>query len=422
MSDKQPSDAKSSPAKLRMVSNERGAVLALVALLLVVFLGLAALAIDLGLLYVARGEAQRAADSAAHAGAGHFMISGGDEAGARDAAVAFARRNSIRGQQVEIDRDADIDVIPDSAKVRVRVHRTEEFGGPVSTLFARVLGFGTVGISTSAAAQAWAATAAECVLPIALPDRWCVEGDEDEGYCTRRAGEPPVGEDDGWDPDEHFYIPWIEDPSSDPWVTNDDFYTGYSNEDIGTPITLRPPSPGGGAGGPDERWNPSWWHAFRIGTTESGTGPSGGTRRFEERVVGCRDEDNVLTPGDEVQAEPGSFGTPTARAFQELIDSDEDAIWNPDAGENGCVTDYNNNVCRESYRKRPMVLFDPTTGPNNGADWFPLSNIVAVFVDSVTGNGPNVQVHATFVEHRGVNAASDGAASGSVFRILRIVE
>ncbi len=56
--------------------NERGQTLVLVALAIVSLLGMAALAIDVVTLYVAHAEAQRAADSAAIAGAKMFVTSG----------------------------------------------------------------------------------------------------------------------------------------------------------------------------------------------------------------------------------------------------------------------------------------------------------------------------------------------------------
>src|SRR4029077_1164943 len=55
---------------------ERGQTIVLVAVALVSLLGMAALAIDIATLYVARGEAQRAADAAALAGAKMFATSG----------------------------------------------------------------------------------------------------------------------------------------------------------------------------------------------------------------------------------------------------------------------------------------------------------------------------------------------------------
>ena len=55
--------------QLNQIRNERGAVAIYVALTMVVFLGIAALAIDVGYTRVARTELQRAADAAALAGA-----------------------------------------------------------------------------------------------------------------------------------------------------------------------------------------------------------------------------------------------------------------------------------------------------------------------------------------------------------------
>src|ERR1700730_7271139 len=56
--------------------NERGVTIVLVAFSLLALLGLAALAIDIATLYAAHGEAQRAADAAALAGARMFAASG----------------------------------------------------------------------------------------------------------------------------------------------------------------------------------------------------------------------------------------------------------------------------------------------------------------------------------------------------------
>ncbi len=56
--------------------NERGITIVLVAFSLLALLGMAALAIDVSTLYVAHGEAQRAADAAALAGARMFASSG----------------------------------------------------------------------------------------------------------------------------------------------------------------------------------------------------------------------------------------------------------------------------------------------------------------------------------------------------------
>src|SRR5213078_2613881 len=61
---------------IRRRKEERGQTIVLVAVALVSLLGMAALAIDVTTLYVARGEMQRAADAAALAGAKAFVDSG----------------------------------------------------------------------------------------------------------------------------------------------------------------------------------------------------------------------------------------------------------------------------------------------------------------------------------------------------------
>ncbi len=407
----------------RPLRNKRGAVLALVVMLLIVLLGLAALAIDLGMMMVARGEAQRTADAAAHAGAVHLSRAPSDDPGARSAAIATALENRIRGEPAVVDSLLDIDVLLDSAKVRVRVFRTEERNGAIPTLFARVLGINTVGVSTVAAAEVWTASQAECVLPVALPDRWCEEGDGTN--CTRFPDYT-----DSWDyPDDgDYYVPWVQNPSDPPeeWVYNDN-HTGYSDADRGMQIYLRPGGSGGGGGGGQGqgqgqgqggvvRWNPSWWNAFRTPGTQ-------GTPDFQDRVRGCVPGDPPLGYGDSVQTEPGNFANPARRAFDDLIALDPTAVWNPAANEGqGCVTSSGSMECRDSPRIRPMVMFNPMNGPDNGAAYFELANLVAVFVESTSGGGSNIQVSARFVEYTGAIPASRGAGSGSLLKVLRIVE
>jgi hypothetical protein len=397
----------------RHLRNERGAVLALMVLMLIVLLGLAALAIDLGLVFVARGEAQRTADAAAHAGAVHLSRAPADDPGARAAAVAVALANPVRGVPAVVDPIEDIDVLLDSAKVRVRVHRTQTDNGGIRTLFAQVLGFGLVDVSTVAAAEVWTASQAQCVLPVALPDRWCEDGDGTN--CNRY----PDYTDD-WDPvnDGDYYVPWVQNPTADPedWVYNSN-HTGYSDANRGDPITLRPgPTGGGGGQGGVTRWNPSWWNAFRTPGTQ-------GTPDFAERVRGCVEGDPPLGYGDSVSTEPGNFGNPVKTAFDALIGQDPTAVWNSTAnGGDGCVTSSGSSECRDSPRIRPMVMFNPENGPDNGHAHFELSNLVAVFVEATAGSGGNVQVTARFVEYTGAIPSSRGAGSGSLLKVLRIVE
>lgn len=406
----------------RVVSNERGAVLALVALLLIVFLGLAALAIDLGLLYVARGEAQRAADAAAHAGAGHLMLAHGDEEGARDAAVRTALRNTIRGESVEIRRDEDIDVLLNGQqKVRVRVHRTDEWGGTVGTLFARALGFSTVNVAAVAAAEVWAAGQAECVLPFALPDRFCTEGTGSS--CTQYDGG-----DVAFDREEgHSYDPWILNPTDPPekWEFNTD-YTGWSKDDRGTVVTLRPevgppggpPGGSGPAGGGGSFGMVPWWSLFTPSPGPVGVPP-------EAQVVDCVGAP-TLGIGDDVQVSPGGKN-PVLGFLQTIYAKDPYAEWNQAANDGrGCVTDRGSSECRGSPRIRPIVLFDPEHGPSGpaGSDNFKIANFIGIFIEEVVDTGPATQRRATvrIIEFSATKPAGLGPSEGALSQVLRIVE
>src|SRR5712691_4481302 len=82
---------------------ERGITLPIVAVFIVVLFGMAALAVDLGIVYTARTSAQHTADAAALAGAYTFMNPIAPQpASAQKAAIAIARQNKIMGQAVVI--------------------------------------------------------------------------------------------------------------------------------------------------------------------------------------------------------------------------------------------------------------------------------------------------------------------------------
>lgn len=76
------------------LSSEDGAILPLVALLLVVLLGFAAIAIDLGFRWVSDRQAQTAADTAALTAAVSIFVDNGDLQGAVDEAIALANENT----------------------------------------------------------------------------------------------------------------------------------------------------------------------------------------------------------------------------------------------------------------------------------------------------------------------------------------
>src|SRR6266436_5707980 len=116
--------------RTRASRNERGQTLILVAVSLLSLVGIAALAIDMTTLYVARAEIQHAADAAALAGAKTFVDSGVTtdpsnsalqgiaQTMARDFVTAVVAQNNVAGSPPQLVSGSPlINVIPTSNNV-----------------------------------------------------------------------------------------------------------------------------------------------------------------------------------------------------------------------------------------------------------------------------------------------------------------
>jgi hypothetical protein len=169
-------------------SREAGATLFIVAGGLVMLLGMSALAIDLVSFYVARTEAQRAADAAALAGASMFIslgctnegcVPGGpQEAPATQRAIDAAVQNTVSGQAPSA---ATVDVAfsypnAQEPQITVTVHRDSAHSNALPTYFARIFGIATVDMSTSAKAEAYnpsggnVSVGLTCLRPFLVPN------------------------------------------------------------------------------------------------------------------------------------------------------------------------------------------------------------------------------------------------------------
>ena len=87
--------------RLALIKNENGIALVYVALLMVAICGFLGLAIDMGYMYIARGQLQNAADAAALAGASQLP----SQTDARDTATDFAAKNNVANSPVNISND-----------------------------------------------------------------------------------------------------------------------------------------------------------------------------------------------------------------------------------------------------------------------------------------------------------------------------
>jgi Flp pilus assembly protein TadG len=150
---------------------QKGMAIAMVALCIVVLFLMAALAVDLGVLYTARTSAQHAADAAALAGAYTFLRPTAPQPStAQNAAVATAAANAILGTPVAITT-GNVTVDTATRRVTVTVPRTSAGGNAIGTFFARVANNTSADIVAKATAEAGLqGSASRCVKPIFLPN------------------------------------------------------------------------------------------------------------------------------------------------------------------------------------------------------------------------------------------------------------
>lgn len=319
---------------------------------LLALVGISALAIDLGMLYSARGEAQRAADASALAGAQWLVHHEDDVAGATVGATQVAAENSVRQSTVTL-LPGDVTVDTEENSVAVQVVRSRERGSAVSLILARIFGVDGVDLRADASASVGAAGGIACPFPLTIPDRWNNQGT------------------DSWDPDEGD--------------TYDPQTTGYNSSDVGTSVVLKPSGGGGGASG-DGPFDPGWWYLFNPDQ-------DGGASQLDEWVTGCQDPGDVIEKGQNITDKNGN-NTSIVKAFEDLIALDPNAthVGGEIVGGEGW----------SSPRLRSLPLFDPSSyqkqGSNNNFD---ISNFAGVFVDSVVKSGGKKQVYGTIMNITG---------------------
>ena len=150
------------PRPLKFLRDERGMIMPLVGVMVILGIGVASLAIDMGYLYTIRSKVQATADAAALAGAGQLP----NINNIREQAISLARKNLPEDENGEVVTEANVthgnwnsgtrtyvkDDTPYNA-VRVVAQRTAANGNAVELFFAQILGFAEMDIETSAVVQ-----------------------------------------------------------------------------------------------------------------------------------------------------------------------------------------------------------------------------------------------------------------------------
>lgn len=411
------------------LGDRRGVAAGLIVLMLFAFVGMAALSVDLGILLAARTEAQRSADAGALSGALSLKEVPGDIDRARQMAIASANANRVHGVSNDV-LTGDVDVELTDERVRVRVIRSAIRNSAIANLFARVLGFETSDISAEAAAHVAIAGGVNCPLPFALVDRWWEASSND--LASQADDYDPLAGD-----------VYNEGPRGD--VVGPTLPTGYGEADRGTILSIYPPDPNSAP-------MPGW--AFQLDLANGGMG-------VRQWIQGCVNPDLVFSYGDSIQVEQGMDVGNVNLGFDSLMALDPTAYWGigPATPPSGCVlrpgvvNEDGELACVSSPRLKPTFLISPEDiadwdtstrqggGPGNGGSGgggggqlktVTLRNFVGLFVlcrgtlDPVTEtcsqSGGQNPVHVKFVEYTGVEALPPSQNTGSLVKVLQLVE
>ena len=368
--------------------DERGMTLVMVATGLVAFLSATMLAVDVGMMMVARTEAQSSADAGALAGAIALGYEDPDDFSATGPAkmnaiaASTSPENGVMNAQVSVLPE-DVS-FPTTTQVRVRVLRATERGNPLTTFIAPMFGVPTVDIGAEATAEVSPANAMTCVKPFTIPDKW------DEKQT------PP------WDPTDTFDLYDKKGnllPNPDIYIPlGQTGYTGYSSAappegDRGALVTLK--------AGQGSQITPSFYFPYSIGGVS-------GASEYEWNIANCNT--TMMDFDDLLMSEPGNMTGPTRSGIEQLILKDSLAHW--DSYENKVVS-----TMHPSPRVVAIPLFDPVyyeTGKQNGrnAD-LKVVNYMGFFIEEMQGN--DVKGYVTPVG--GILTGNGGPAPAGTFPI-----
>jgi hypothetical protein len=149
-------------------------------------LAFSALTIDLGSLWVARAQAQNAADAGALAGGVALAyVDPTDVDAAQAAATTIVEQHQIWGEAVA---PASLAMVAGACPagspavsgtcLQVRVSRGTASGTPLPVFFSRLFGVNATDVTASASAKVMLGNSTTCARPMAMPDRWIDTYDE----------------------------------------------------------------------------------------------------------------------------------------------------------------------------------------------------------------------------------------------------
>jgi hypothetical protein len=411
-----------------MKTNQQGAMLVHIAVALLVITAFSTLAVDYGLFYLSRREAQNSADAAAMAGAvalAYDSPSTAENGMAKQSAYKVSQTNLVWGQAPAVTPATDITfpVCPDgtSTCIRVDVFRNIAHGNALPTLFGGLVGIMSQGIRATATAQATASNASNCLKPWIIPDKWEEHSPVNPGV---------------WNATTSTFATMTGNGNNQAPLVNPDQYrpptsstmTGFrasgTPNDIGLELMLKAPQPsqqnGGGAVGP------GWVYPVRLNEDEAGANV------YMNDIQHCSNE--LIAIGTLLRSENGIMVGPTMHGVDPLINADLSAEWldpdgpggTPGRVVNSCMDDAS---CPAPYSPSPtqspriidIPVFNPATySQNPGAAYLEVVNIIGFFLLERQGNEiRGVITGFSGVKAQGGNEVINAAAFSQTVSLVR---
>lgn len=407
-------------------SRERGAVLIHVAVAMLGLLAFSALVVDYGVFWVARRQAQNAADAGALAGAMGLAYDSPtdktDTGPAKQAAYAAALANVVFGGVVSVNITTDITfpVCPDDGAdtcVKVDVYRTAGRGNALPTFFSRLVGINSQDVRATATAKVLSGNATTCMRPFAILDKW--DEYDDTTYGPEYEHEKEAGSDRDWDPLTSTFDKYDakgEDPGKDLYEPHGGCDPGGGGEgctvgtgfrlfdeegkvvDYGSEIKIKT--------GAQDQTSAGWFMPVRLAPGDSGA------KDYCENIKGCSGVTNII--GETISTENGNMVGPTSQCLwtdkDSLYSQDPTARWEPDAlnGKGAVVSD--DYPINQSPRIVPLPVINPDeffkTDPNGHTE-LTVRNILGFFIERSENTGGHTQTVGRLVTVPGFYAGGN---------------
>jgi len=384
--------------------SDRGAIIVQTALVLLAMLAFAAFAVDYGVLWASRRQAQNAADAAALAGAVSFAFDSNDTS-ASGAAYQSAQE-IVQAHRVWAQAPAFVLTLgtgnppcpagESGPCIRVDVFRDLAHNNPLPTFFGKLVGVNSQGVRATATARAAVANATDCLGPFSIADRF-IDTNGDGIYNAGDVYTPPSSTSAG---------------------------TGYNlNDSIGLDMLVK-------AATNTEDLGPGWFRLLDL----VGAG-GGGTSELNEVIRSCtadiRGIGDVLTEDTENGQKAGVM-----QGIGDLIDTDPNAIWDPISKTilNSCATTAapcyrypvgaKDPIVDDSLAYSPRILaismFDPALYATTGE--IKIVNLLGFFISNMEGPG-NKTIHGILVSRPGVVDNTKGGVPGtaSFLKTIQII-